>query len=98
MAFVTDNAFEIELNKMIALADAIKREENVLMSTFSQMPQKDKVQHILKITNSIKQIQSFLSKSKTDQIFNSGIKFKIENLKSRLFLIQTMWKKIEQRQ
>lgn len=95
MAFVTDNAFEIELNKLLELAEVTKREQTILFSTFAQLPHKDKVAAIKKVTGAHKQIQKFIDKAKQQEIFNSGIKFKLENLKNKLALLYTVWRKIE---
>src|SRR5258708_2214468 len=93
--FVTDNAFEIELNKTLQFAETLKRDQTALMNTFMQLPQKEKVLTIQKIQNGHKQIAQFIEKAKQQELYNSGIKFKIENLKQKLSALQSLWKKVE---
>jgi hypothetical protein len=94
-AFVTDNPFEIELQKTIQFCEAIKRNQTILMSTGKTLPQKEKLLLIQKIQNSHKQIAQFLEKSKQQENYNSGIRFKLENLKQKFSVLQQQWRKID---
>lgn len=93
--FVTDNAFEIELNKMLTAIEELKKEQTAFMSTHHVLPVKEKVLKIQKIQADQKRIHSFIEKSKQEENFNSGIKFKYENLKAKFSSLMVLWRKIE---
>ena len=95
MAFVSDNAFEIELNKVLGAAEVLKKDQTIFMSTHHTLPIKEKVLRIQKIQNEQRQIAAFIEKGKLQENYNSGIKFKYENLKQKYSSLMVLWRKIE---
>lgn len=93
--FVTDNEFEKELTRMTAFLETLKQGQTIYISTHAQLPLKEKVKLIQKIQADQKRVVQFIEKSKQEDLFNSGIKFKLENLKNRFSLLLAQWRKIE---
>ncbi len=95
MTFVSDNEFELALNKMLRNLAAIKQTQNVFLNTHRNLPPKEKAAVIKKIVMDHKSVETFIEKSKQTETFNSGIKFKFENLKTQFASLRSHWKKIE---
>ena len=95
VAFRSDNPFELELSKNLTFLQSLKKEVTVFMSNHKTLPIKDRVLAIQKIQRDFKTIQSFIEKSKSEEINNSGIKFRLEGLKNSLISLQVLWAKME---
>lgn len=93
--FKSDNPFEIELNKMLVFMENLKKIQTTFMATHTTLPTKDRILMIQKIQKDHKALAEFINKSKEEENFNSGIKFKLGNLKSRYESLAALWRKIE---
>jgi len=93
VAIATDSEVDRELAGMKSKLEELKRSHMTLANTFQAMPPKEKARLILFIENTLKEITGFLGRMKTKEIYNSGTKFSIENLKQNLNSFTALWKK-----
>ncbi len=94
MATNTDSALDVELANMKRKIEEIKKLQIILGNTFQTIPPKEKAKLIQQIDSTTRAVAQFIVQIKINEVFNSGTKFSIENLKQSLNMAQNQWKVI----
>ena len=95
MAFISDNAFDSELQKMKGFLETIKRNQTIFANNFHTLPAKERARTLTQIQTDHKVIVAFLEKAKKVEIANSRTKFGLENIKNTFQTLLGQWRKIE---
>lgn len=92
---ISDNKLDQEIARQKRAFDELSRTTQSFMSTYRQLPPKERARYFQQIQGALRQLQVFITKPQAHELTNAGTRFALDTLKASINSFSARWMKFE---